>query len=501
MKLFIDNRTSYLNDYYFQTLCLLYFPGEKFKSDDKGENAAHFILEEILPKSGRFYSKVVLIAGDKQAEAEYRDEIKYTPTIPMNDDFYAMNALGKAFLEAGKKLFGFELPWGYITGLRPVKRAKYYLDRGYSPKEVVELFVRDYDVSLEKADLSVETAVVQQKMLEGIKHNDCGLYVSIPFCPTRCDYCSFVSYSNAKLFALIPEYLEKLMQDIRNTGKMINELGMNLRSVYIGGGTPSILEPYQIQRLLGCINESVSINENTEYTFEAGRPDTITLEKLRAVRENGVKRISINPQSTSDHVLEQIGRKHSAKQFFDAADAAFKVGFDTINADLIAGLPGDTKQSFEQSLEDVIGLGFENITVHTLSIKNAANIRFSGDGYYDPQGDFARESVRYAHNRLKKSGYSPYYLYRQKNTVGNAENTGYSLPDKENLYNVIMMEEHSTVFACGAGSITKLVSPSRNDILRHAFPKYPFEYLSDNKDLGFDEAVKFFSQHRKDELD
>ncbi len=501
MKLFIDNRTNYLNDYYFQTLCLLYFPGEKFRSDDKGENAAHFILEEIRPESGRFYSKVVLIAGDKQAEAEYRDDIKYSPTIPMNDEFYAMNALGKAFLEAGKKLFGFELPWGYITGLRPVKRAKYYLDRGYSPEEVIDLFVKDYDVSAEKADLSVETAVIQQKMLADIKHNDCGLYVSIPFCPTRCDYCSFVSYSNAKLFALIPEYLEKLMQDIRNTGKMISELGMNLRSVYIGGGTPSILEPYQIQRLLGCINESVSITENTEYTFEAGRPDTITLEKLQAVRANGVKRISINPQSTSDYVLEQIGRKHSSAQFFDAAEAAFKVGFDTINADLIAGLPGDTKQSFEKSLEDVISLGFENITVHTLSIKNAANIRFSGDGYYDPQGDFARESVRYARNRLKASGYAPYYLYRQKNTVGNAENTGYSLPNKENLYNVIMMEEHSTVFACGAGSITKLVSPSRNDILRHAFPKYPFEYLSDNKDLGFDEAVKFFAQHRKDETD
>ncbi len=497
MRLFIDNRTNYLNDYYFQTLCLLYFPGEKFRSDDIGENSAAFILEEIAPN--RFYSKVCLKAGERYSEAEYKDESLYIPKISMRDDFYAMNALGKAFLEAGEKLFGFSLPWGYITGLRPVKRAKYYLDRGYSPKEVFRLFVEDYDVSEEKAELSVETASIQQKMVADLKHNDCGLYVSIPFCPTRCDYCSFVSYSNAKLFALIPEYLEKLMTDIRNTGVMIKELGMNLRAIYIGGGTPSILEPNQIQRLLGCINESVSINENTEYTFEAGRPDTITTEKLKAVRENGVKRISINPQSTSDLVLEQIGRKHSADQFFKAAEAAFNVGFDTINADLIAGLPGDTKESFEKSLEDVIGLGFENITVHTLSIKNAANIRFSGDGYYDPQGDFARASVRYAGNRLKKAGYSPYYLYRQKNTVGNAENTGYSLPNKENLYNVIMMEEHSTVFACGAGSITKLVSPSRNDILRHAFPKYPYEYLSDNKDLGFDEALKFFAQHRKDE--
>lgn len=493
MKLLIDNRTNYLNDYYFQTMCLLYFPGEKFKQGDTSENYASFYLAET--EKNIFEAKVILGCGDKSASAEYSGA--YSPVIPMNDDFYAMNAVGKAFLEAGRKLFGFELPWGYITGLRPVKRAKYYLDRGYSPESVIQLFNRDYEVSTEKSNLSVETALVQQKMLADVGPNDCGLYVSVPFCPTRCDYCSFVSYSNARLFSLIPEYLEKLMVDIRNTGEMIDKLGMNLRAVYIGGGTPSILDSEQINRLLSCIGESVNITSGTEYTFEAGRPDTVTYDKLLAVKQNGVGRISINPQTTSDFVLQNIGRKHTSKQFFDAAETAFSVGFDTINSDLIAGLPGDTEESFNKSLEDVIGLGFSNITVHTLSIKNAATIRFMGDGFYDPQGDFARKCVSYAHNRLKKSGYSPYYLYRQKNTVGNAENTGYSLPNKENLYNVLMMEEHSTVFACGAGAITKLVSPSRGDILRHPFPKYPYEYLSDNKDLGFEDAKSFFDQHRK----
>lgn len=495
MKLEIENRTQYLNDYYFQTMCLLYFPGEKFKSGFQSDNYAYFFLEETGYRT--LNARVILGSGDKRAEGVFSGG--YEPTIPLDDDFYAMNAIGKAFLEAGKKLFGFELPWGYITGLRPVKRAKYYLDLGYSAEQVIGLFNRDYEVSMEKSTLSVETALVQQKMLENLKPNDCGLYVSIPFCPTRCDYCSFVSYSNAKLFALIPEYLEHLMRDIRKTGEMIKALGLNLKSIYIGGGTPSILEPMQINRLLSCINESVDVKNGVEYTFEAGRPDTVTLEKLKAVRANGVGRISINPQSTSDFVLEQIGRKHSSAQFFKAAEQAFSVGFDTVNADLIAGLPGDTKESFEKSLEDVIGLGFRNITVHTLSIKNAANLRFAGDGYYDPRGVFARECVDYARRRLKTSGYAPYYLYRQKNTVGNAENTGYSLPGRENLYNIIMMEEHSTVFACGAGSITKLVSPSRNDILRHAFPKYPFEYLTDNKDLGFEEAKAFFDQFKKGE--
>lgn len=492
MKLVIDNRTGYLNDYYFQTLCLLYFPGEKFRANDESENSAYFYLEESDRENHIFVSRVVLTSGERSAEGYFSGG--YTPSIPMNDDFYAMNALGKAFLQAGERLFGFGLPWGYITGLRPVKRAKYYLDRGYTAEQVITLFSRDYNVSDEKSTLSVETASLQQKMLADVMPNDCGLYVSIPFCPTRCDYCSFVSYSNAKLFALIPEYLEKLMCDIRETGEMIKRLGLRLRAIYIGGGTPSILDAYQIDRLLSCINGSVDVSDFVEYTFEAGRPDTVTYEKLRAVRDNGVKRISINPQTTSDFVLNEIGRKHTAKQFFDAAEIAKKIGFDTINADLIAALPGDTEVSFHQSLEDVIGLGFENITVHTLSIKNAANIRFVGDGYYDPEGDFARSSVEYARKRLGNAGYAPYYLYRQKNTVGNAENTGYTLKGKENLYNVLMMEEHSTVFACGAGAITKLVSPNRDEILRHAFPKYPYEYLRDNKSLGFDEAKAFFSR-------
>lgn len=496
MKLVIDNRTGYLNDYYFQTLCLLYFPGEKFKEGYESENYAYFYLEET--EKHCFVSRVTLGSGDLIAEGSFVGG--YEPSIPMNDDFYAMNALGKAFLEAGKKLFGFGLPWGYITGLRPVKRAKYYLDRGYTAEQVITLFNRDYDVSYEKSDLSVETALTQQKMLADIGENDCGLYVSIPFCPTRCDYCSFVSYSNARLFSLIPEYLEKLMRDISATGEMINRLGMRLRAVYIGGGTPSILDEFQIDRLLSCINKSVSITPSVEYTFEAGRPDTITKAKLDAVVSNGVRRVSINPQTTSDYVLTQIGRKHTADQFFEAAELAKTIGFDCINADLIAGLPGDTRESFAMSLEDVINIGFENITVHTLSIKNAANIRFVGDGYYDPQGDLARASVEYARARLKNAGYSPYYLYRQKNTVGNAENTGYTVKGKENLYNVLMMEEHSTVFACGAGSITKLVSPDRSDILRHAFPKYPYEYLSMEKGLGYEEAKAFFSKHRKDEL-
>lgn len=497
MKLTINNDTGYFKDYYFQTLCLLYFPGEKFGVNNEDENEASFRLEKIKGTENGYECEVVLRSGDKTSKASFRAE-NYVPAIPMKADFYPTNALGKAFLEAGKQLFGFGLPWGYLTGLRPVKRAKYYLDRGYSEDEVKALFINDYCVFPEKASLSVETASTEIKMLGGVGENACGMYISIPFCPTRCDYCSFVSYSNDKLFKLIPAYLERLKTDIIRTGALIKELGMDLKAIYIGGGTPSILDPYQIDSLLSTIEKSVEIGDDTEFTFEGGRPDTLTEEKLRAVRSHGVRRISINPQSTSDAVLTRIGRKHTVKQFFDACETAKKIGFDTFNADLIAALPGDTAETFAKSLDDVISLGFENITVHTLSIKNAAPIRFLGDGYYDPEGDLARESVSYAKKTLASASLYPYYLYRQKNTVGNAENTGYAVRNKENLYNVLMMEEYSTVFACGAGAISKFVNPARDDIYRLAFPKYPFEYLREDKGIGREEAIDFFAKYRKD---
>lgn len=491
MKVSIDNRTPFLNDYYFQTLCLLYFPGEKFKADDDGFNRASFSLAPLDGSGYSFKAECTLVSGGRSATGAFSGG--YTPQIEMPaGEFFATNAIGKAFLQAGEKLFGFGLPWGYLSGLRPVKRAKYYLDKGCSPETVQNLFTRDYGASAEKAGLAVETALTEERMLGSVFPKDCGIYVSIPFCPTRCDYCSFVSYSNKKLFDLIPDYLEKLCRDISLTGELVRELGMNPRAIYIGGGTPSILEPAQIDALLSQIEKSFEIGADTEYTFEGGRPDTLTDAKLKTVRGHGVNRISINPQSTSDPVLLNIGRKHTAKDFFTAVETARKYGFSCRNADLIAGLPGDDGESFAKSISDVLDCGFENITVHTLSIKNAAPIRFIGDGFYDPRGRFARESVVYARKALAGHGLYPYYLYRQKNTVGNSENTGFSRRGRENLYNVLMMEEYSTVFACGAGAITKFVSPDRTLIARHAFPKYPFEYLREDKGIGREEALAFF---------
>ena len=304
-----------------------------------------------------------------------------------------------------------------------------------------------------------------------------------------------MSYSNRKLFALIPDYLDKLLGDIRETADLISSLGLRLSAVYIGGGTPSILDAAQTERLFSALSDCAGRFGVPEFTYESGRPDTTTAEKLAVAKRCGVNRVSINPQSTCDAVLERIGRRHTAADFFRAVDEAHRVGFDCLNADLIAGLPGDTRERFAQSLSDVLGCGFENVTVHTLSIKNASPIRFSDESVYDAEGVFARACVDYAYERLSGEGYAPYYFYRQKNTVGNAENTGYSKVGAEGIYNILMMEEYTSVFACGAGAITKLVSPDKQVIERLAHPKYPFEYLGLNRGLRTDEVRNFYGRY------
>ncbi len=494
MVLKIDNRTEFLNDYHFQTLCMLYFPGEKFPPNiTEADNEARFSVQ-IVEDGGIKGCKasVFLRACDRTMQSE---SCLYTKDFTFAADlaFTVQATVGKAFLEAGERLFGFLPPWGYLTGLRPVKRARYHLDQGLSRKQVYNMFTMDYCVSDEKAKLSLDIAATEERMLADYSaENDCCLYIAIPFCPTRCEYCSFVSYSNDKLFKTIPEYLDRLHGDIIRTSEVIKKTGFSLKAIYIGGGTPSILSDDQIERLLGLVNDSFDLSRLKEFSFESGRPDTTTLSKLKLVKSMGVNRVSVNPQTTDDSVLKRIGRKHSAKQFFDVAEMAMSVGFSGVNADLIAGLPGDSFDGFAKSLEDVIACGFNNITVHTLSVKNAAPLRFDESGIYDASGDNARRCVSYAQRRLAEAGQLPYYLYRQKNTIGNAENTGYSVPGCECAYNVLMMEETNTVFACGASSITKLVSPNGTKIERIAFPKYPFEYLSAPQGIGEEKIMDFF---------
>lgn len=490
MKLTINNKTNYLNEYFFQTLILLYFQGEKFPKDSENEDKS--TLFELEEHGGGVYCKVVVETSSKTETGE----AFVTPEMLLGSEkdmsAAASASAGKAFLECGKKLFGFELPWGQLTGIRPAKRALGFLENGKSEEEVRKIFKNDYLTSDEKINMCLDIASRQREILSDVTENDCSLYVAIPFCPTRCDYCSFVSYSGPKLFALIPSYVEMLLEDVKLTSKLVEKSGMRLSSIYIGGGTPTTLEPKDIDRLLSTIRNHFDMTNVREFTLESGRPDTITAEKFDAAKSGGITRVSINPQTLNEDVLMNIGRHHSVKQFFEAYEIAKKYDFE-INTDLIAGLPNDTYESFEKTLTDIIGLDPDNITVHTMSIKNAAALR--SENLYDPKGEMAKKCVSFAYNELANNGYSPYYLYRQKNTVGNAENCGYSKKGKECLYNIMTMEDRNTVFACGASALTKIVIGGR--IERFAFPKYPFEYLQRGNNIYETEILELLRQKGK----
>lgn len=491
MKVYIENNTGYLNEYHFKSLCLLYFPGEKFPENDSSPIAAFFTLTET---DGGLYATARIETPFGVSSGECGEQ-EMTFTVPTGKEPVAAALSGKAFLKAGAGLFGFVPPWGYLTGLRPVKRARFYLERGFGAERVRRLFENDYNVSAEKTALSLETARHEMRVIQTLKPESCGVYISVPFCPTRCDYCSFVSYSNQKLFALIPEYVEKLCGDIALTGQIIKETGYVPAAVYIGGGTPSFLNLSQLEQIIRAINRHIPMGGVREFSFEGGRPDTLDAQKISLIKEGGVNRVSVNSQSTSQEVLDAIGRKHTVSDFYTAAALVLKAGFDTVNTDIIAGLPRDDMESFSKTTADVLAMGFENITVHTLSIKNASELKRE-NLLFDPAGDLARACVSHAGNKLGEKGYLPYYLYRQKRTVGNGENTGFSLQNHESVYNIMMMEETSTVFACGAGAITKLVSPGGETIKRMAFPKYPFEYLKKEQRIPQDQIHAFLERAR-----
>ena len=370
-----------------------------------------------------------------------------------------------------EKLTGITPKWGLITGIRPVKRVNTLLKKGHSEEQIKNTLKNKYLVKKDKIDLAIKTARTQENLINHIDNNSFSLYISIPFCPTRCSYCSFVSQTIDSVKSIIPQYVENLCEEIKYTAKIAKELDLKLDTVYFGGGTPTAITASELDILMKTVNISFDLSELREYTIEAGRADTITKEKLEVIKVNGATRISINPQTLNDNVLREIGRKHTVEQVFESYKLAREIGFDNINMDLIAGLPTDTIESFKETIDKVISLNPENVTVHTLSIKRAADLN---RGDREVLNNPAPEMVSYASEKLLDAGYSPYYLYRQKNTLGNHENTGYSKKGKDSLYNIFIMEEIQTILATGAGASTKLVY---NDRIERIFNyKHPLEY-------------------------
>ncbi|MCD8005345.1 MAG: coproporphyrinogen dehydrogenase HemZ [Oscillospiraceae bacterium] len=364
-----------------------------------------------------------------------------------------------------------------MTGVRPVKIPARAMGNGATPAQAEAALRRVYRVSPLRARLAVECAQVSLDVRRSLQPEDISLYVGIPFCPTRCAYCSFISADAGRSLRLIQPYVDALKREIAAAGAAVQKAGRRVRSVYFGGGTPTTLTAPQLEELLTALERHMDLSGCIEYTVEAGRPDTLSEEKLAVLAGHGVGRLSVNPQAMEDSVLQAIGRRHTAGDTEWAYELARRAGDFSINMDIIAGLPRDSPEGFRRTVERVLALGPENVTVHTLAMKRGAELaQREADAL--PDGEQVAEMLSCAWYRLAQAGYGPYYLYRQKFMSGSFENVGWRRPGQESYYNVCMMEELQPVLALGAGGVTKLVDLKRGSIVRRANPKYPQDYLA-----------------------
>ena len=441
-----------------EKLCLIFFPYEKIKT--QGEDNIVITTEkqgDNLSVSAKVYDKC----------------LKKDNIVNANED--VAKAMSILLYSTLSELLGYNPPWGILFGVRPAKLMHRYVD------SVGEQGARDYFSSClatpQKTDLAYDVMLKENKIISLSSDNSFSLYVSIPFCPSRCSYCSFVSHSIERTQKLIEPYVELLCKELVKTGEVVKDLGLRLESIYFGGGTPTTLSASQLTKLFKTIENNFDLSTLREYTVEAGRPDTVTKDKLISLKDAGVSRISINPQSFNDDVLEAIGRKHTVAQTLEAFDMARAVNFDNINMDFIAGLPKDNLESFKNSIDKAISLEAESVTIHTLCLKSGAYM-VTRDLTFDISDRLTTsQMVDYSNLTLKDAGYYPYYMYRQSKSVGNLENVGWCKDGKDCLYNVFMMDETHSVIAVGAGAVTRLKNPKTLHIERIYNYKYPYEYI------------------------
>lgn len=461
------------HDYHFEleNVCRLFFLQEPIRHGTVEEmpkgGVKLFTFMEKGEQTTRLSARLVLDDFDEQAEKTLKNSVNpYKEECELELVMLAYELL--------VKLFGFTQSWGILTGVRPVKLLR-RLSEEQGSEAAVRYLRERLLLSDAKLSLTQTTLQAENRLLSLSRPESFSLYVSIPFCPTRCDYCSFVSYTIERAQKLIPRYVEQLCREIAYTGDIARRLGLRLETVYFGGGTPTTLSAEQLTEVMRAVQTHFDLSTVREYTVEAGRPDTVTAEKLRAIAAGGAGRISINPQTLSNEVLQTIGRKHTVEQFYRAYDLARQVGFDSVNTDLIAGLPGDTVEGFSDTLTGILALDPENVTVHTLSLKRASNLVVEHRSQL-PGDDTAVRMVAEATRRLPERGYHPYYLYRQSRMAGNQENVGWAKPGKDGLYNVYIMDETHTILGVGAGAVSKLKQYGTPYLERIFNYKFPYEY-------------------------
>ena len=454
----ITNYEKFSNDIY--NVCHLFYPDEKL------DGKLPIIEHEMTENKNLITNEYTVIDQNDKFSIKEQKILKQT-----NDHFEDQRQLKRFAKLTLYKLFSTHfnknLPWGSLTGIRPTKIGYDLINQGVEPYMLKEALMENFLVSKEKALLVANVIRNQNCIIRNDKLVD--LYINIPFCPSRCNYCSFISSEIDKVRDLMPKYLECLIKEINATKKIINDYAYVVRTIYIGGGTPTVLDANQLDLLLSNINYPVN-----EFTVECGRPDTITEEKLKVLKDHNVTRISINPQTFCDATLKRIGRKHTVKDVIEAYKIALKYDFD-VNMDLIAGLTGEPFRTFKKSIQTVLELAPENITVHTLSKKNGSVVTISNE--QTTQNDEVEKMVSYATETLQKNGYKPYYLYRQKNQLAEQENVGY-YRDRLCVFNVDSMEETTSILACGANAISKRIFGFENRIERLANVKDIREYIT-----------------------
>ena len=446
--------------YEMEALCRMFLHGRELKITEEAE---------IPPKEDYIYTA---LEGD-EITVKAKIDGKYAEAKRTAENDHARN-MELAVFGVLTEILSIRPKWGVLTGIRPVKLAMQLHDMGLSEEEIRKKLKEERLVSDEKLDLLLTTIEHELEIRASSRPNSVSLYISIPFCPSRCSYCTFTSHSVEKAAKLIPQYVELLCGELKDIAVLIDEIGLHLETVYMGGGTPTVLTAKQLDRVLSTVNESFDMTGVRELTVEAGRPDTITAEKLAVLKKNGVGRISINPQTMDDEVLAAIGRKHTAEDVKNAFALAKTFGFDSINMDLISGLPGDNMEKFRKTIAEVIAMNPDNITLHTLTVKHGANLAPMAQSVFAATADAMNE---YAYGEFAKAGYFPYYLYRQKGTVDNLENVGFCKPGKEGIYNIFIMDETHTVLSAGAGGVTKMKAPYDKKIERIFNFKYPYEYI------------------------
>lgn len=464
MKLLVLNHKFH---YEMEKLVRIFMPDEK--------------IEVIYDKTDGF-NLLTAVNGEITVTLKLDGFLK-TLTAPLCDDNEMQ--MGRMVYSLLGEYTGFYPKWGVLTGVRPSKLL-INTEKKLGREKTEEYFKKDLLVTEEKFLLARTVADCEERIIASSKPNSFSLYISIPFCPSRCSYCSFVSHSieNEKAKRLLPEYVEYLEKELAVTGEIAKANGLSLESVYIGGGTPSTLSTEQLETVTDAVNSNFDLSSCREFTVEAGRPDTITEEKLRVLKNSPVDRISINPQTFVNSVLQAVGRRHSAEDTIEIFNLARKIGFDNINMDFIAGLPTDTYEGFCNSVDTALALDPENITVHTLAVKRASGIGQNSPKIAAQNANTASKMLDYTYEKLNDN-YHPYYMYRQSKSAGSLENVGWAKKGKECIYNIFMMEECHTILSCGGGAVTKLKAPNNPDIERIFNFKYPFEYIS-----GFSELIE-----------